>query len=54
MTSWQVSNAIYSDGNFHEDFKNLIGFVLAIWEGSKPTPYFEGTEFGFFKGERLV
>lgn len=42
MTSWQVSDTIYFDGNFLEDSKNIIGFALAVWEGSKPAPCFEG------------
>ena len=35
--------------NFHVDFKNLIGFALAIWESAKPAaPYLEGSKMRFY------
>ena len=50
MTSKQKSDAMHYPDNFHVDFKNVIGFVLAIWEFAKPAPvpYFEGINIQFF------
>ena len=42
MTSYKKFHAIFQFDNLHVDFKNLIGFAIAIWEKNKPLPYFEG------------
>ena len=36
------------------DFKNFIGFSLALWENAQTDTLFEGTKFVIFKGKRPV
>ena len=38
MTSFHKSDVKNWHDNFHVDFKNLIGFAVALWESAKPTP----------------
>ena len=38
--------------NFHEDFKNLIGFTAAIWKSAEPL--FEGTALQFFEKTEMM
>ena len=37
-------NLTREGNNFNLDFKNLIGFALAIYRSSETAPYFEGIE----------
>ena len=48
MTSYKKSDAMVQQHDFHLDFKNLVGFALAIWETAKPAPYFEGSKMRSF------
>ena len=47
-------DAIFLDGNFHVNFKNLIGFALAIWEGDEPAPYSKTGKMLIIQNKGLV
>ena len=47
-------DAIFLDGNFHVNFKNLIGFALAIWEGDEPAHYSKAGKMLIIQSKELV